>query len=67
MQGLKPVTMSDLIQKAHEASNENLLIVWAALARQDLNEPYSLTNPDITMLDWAQLVKSELDQRGLWD
>lgn len=27
MQGLKPVTMSDLIKKAQEASNENLLIV----------------------------------------
>ncbi len=65
MEGLIPVTMAYLVNKAENESNANLLIIWKALQHVDLGVPYSESNPDISMLDWTLIVQSVMDRKGL--
>lgn len=65
MEGVQPVTIEWMVEKLKQESPANLTCIWEALNRIDLNTLYSETNPDISMQDWAILVKSEMDSRGI--
>lgn len=56
--------MEEAIKKVQSMSNKSLLIVWHNLRDYNPHEYWDMAQ-NVTMDDWASLVKSEIDKRGI--